>query len=689
MNRSYYKGIFMKAMLLFFVAAVSINGSLFAQIETPNISHSMSEGILAFPGAEGFGRFTTGGRGGVVYEVTNLNDNGPGSLRFGVEMDGPRIIIFRLSGTIVLATDLKITKNNISIFGQTAPGDGIALSGRSTVIDADNVIIQHVRFRPGDIGTGDLDGLDALWGRENKDIIIDHVSLSWSVDETGSFYDNQNFTLQWSILSESMYSSKHSKSEHGYGGIWGGIGATFHHNLLAHHSSRNPRFNGARYTTNPDNELVDYRNNVIYNWGNNSAYGGENGNHNMVANYYKAGPATPNSQKLYRILDAEGDGQWYIEDNFVYGYPAVTENNWVSAISDGIQAIQGVHPNDFETFRVHTPLDAPELPSFETAEEAYLNVLANAGAILPRRDTVDARVVKEVETGTATYGGIYGAGTGIIDSQEDVGGWPELLTAQVPQDTDGDGIPDEWETTNNLDPNNPDDGIAVDSTSGYAYVELYIHTLTGSGEFEPVPSSVQLLWPVKETNVSVRPDFTWLPAIFATSYDLEIRDGAGDHGTIIVDSTLTDTSMVYPEGIPALQENETYFWRVRGTNASGPGNWSGYEYFVTEMGTPIETNPGLPKQFKLEPNYPNPFNPSTVISYQLPVSSKVELMVFDMLGREVSRLVSGVQQAGSHTAEFDASGFSSGVYIYQLRAIAADGSGRDLFVRTRKMTLLK
>lgn len=633
----------------------------------------------AFPGAEGFGKYTSGGRGGEVYTVTNLEDSGPGSLRYGVELEGARTIVFSLSGTIELETDIRIRNDSISIFGQTAPGDGIAISGRSTVIDADNVIIQYIRFRPGDIGSGDLDGLDALWGRENSDVIIDHVSMSWSVDETGSFYDNENFTLQWSILSESMYNSIHSKDEHGYGGIWGGAGATFHHNLLAHHTSRNPRFNGARYTTTPETELVDFRNNVIYNWGFNSAYGGEDGNHNMVANYYKAGPATDDRD---RILDADPNngGMWYIADNYVDGYPDITADNW-----DG--GVQNLTEAEEDLIRANDPFEAPALESFETAEEAYLRVLEFAGAILPRRDTVDARIVHEVETGTTTFGGTYGSDSGIIDSQEDVGGWPELLSAPYPEDSDGDGIPDEWENDNGLDPNNAEDGKAI-AENGYSNLENYVHSIQEQGEFTPAPGTLALISPVGQSGVSVQPDFKWSTASFADSYELEVRDGAGEWADIVYEVTAGDTMYSFPED-SQLVGDETYFWRVRGKNESGTGPWTSFEFFETEMTTSAEENSVVPNEFTLIQNYPNPFNPSTNIRYGLPQGAHIEVKVYDMTGREVAQIVNGRQSAGYHTVQFDASSLASGVYIYRLTATSAETAQDIMFSITRKMTLIK
>ena len=435
-------------------------------------SKSLSQ-TLAFPGAEGYGRFTTGGRGGAVYEVTTLEDNNnSGSLRYAINQKGPRTIVFRVSGTIRLKSSLTIKNGDLTIAGQTAPGDGICIADYPVTVDADNVIIRFLRIRLGDIYKLES---DSFGGRNRKNIIIDHCSASWSIDETASFYDNQNFTMQWCIISESLYNSYHSKGAHGYGGIWGGMGATFHHNLLAHHSSRNPRFNGSRYHKQPDKEIVDFVNNVIYNWGGNSVYGGEEGNQNVRLNYYKPGPAT-NSGVVKRILNPTQDsgtntgyGKFYVADNFVFGHPDATADNW------GI-GVQGVSNTIKQQIKVDTPFPIADVTT-QSPEEAYELILKYAGAILPKRDSIDLRIIEEVRTGTAKYGKTWGGGgKGIIDSQNEVGGWPVLNTYNVPVDSDHDGMPDDWEISHGLNPNDPNDRNIVNS-DGYTNLEVYLNSL--------------------------------------------------------------------------------------------------------------------------------------------------------------------------------------------------------------------
>ena len=398
-------------------------------------AYSNTQGQLAFPTAEGYGKYTVGGRGGDVYLVTNLNDSGKGSLRAAVEAEGPRTVVFRVSGTIVLESDLRIENPKITIAGQTAPGDGITLRDRPLLINADEIIIRHIRVR---LGGESGEDADAISSRHTKNLILDHVSASWSVDETMSIYQCENLTIQWCLISESLYKSNHVKGNHGYGGIWGANPSTFHHNLLAHHSSRNPRFGSGCGN-------IDYRNNVLYNWGHQSCYGGERQNRdnpdlivnniNMVANYYKPGPATQPGEASHRIAapftrnGAADYGKWYIADNVIEGNTKVTADNW-----DG-----GVHPQGGSEFTEGLKLEQP-WPAMafnqETPEEAFASVLEHAGATLPKRDSVDLRIIDEVRNGYATYEGPTYKQTrevadtsnkvGIIDTQADVGGWPEL-----------------------------------------------------------------------------------------------------------------------------------------------------------------------------------------------------------------------------------------------------------------------
>jgi hypothetical protein len=441
----------------------------------------------AFPGAEGFGRYVTGGRGGSVKIVNNLNDSGSGSLRAAIQSSGTRTVVFRVSGIINLNSNLTITNGNITIAGQTAPGDGICLKNYPIVIDADNVIIRYIRSRLGD----EKDVVaDAASGRNQKNIIIDHCSFSWSVDEAASFYDNENFTMQWCIISESLWRSVHEKGDHGYGGIWGGKGASFHHNLLAHHTSRNPRFCGSRYSAQPDLEKIDHRNNVIYNWGGNSCYGAEGGSYNIVNNYYKAGPATGSTDD--RIIDPDPDdgsnsqpaGVWgifYVDDNYVDGYPEITADNWNGGI-------QGVPAAQIDDIRAYEPFDFPNILN-QTPENAFLSVLADAGVVCPLRDSVDARVVYEAETGTATYGGEYGSESGIIDTPSDVGGWPVLSTYDVPTDADDDGMADDWELDNGLNPGDDTDHDDY-AVNGYTNLENYINYLATRDDYVRAPAQL-------------------------------------------------------------------------------------------------------------------------------------------------------------------------------------------------------
>ncbi|AEL26629.1 pectate lyase family protein [Cyclobacterium marinum] len=439
---------------------------------------------LAFPTAEGYGKFSQGGRGGVVFEVTNLNDSGEGSLRAAVEASEPRTVVFKVSGTISLESPLRIKHPYITIAGQTAPGDGICLKKNPLIIEADHVIIRYLRVR---LGNESGEDTDAVSSRYTKHIILDHISASWSVDETMSIYHCDSITVQWSIISESMYNSNHVKGAHGFGGIWGSNYGTYHHNLIASHGSRNPRMaSGSGYT--------DYRNNVIYNWGYNSCYGGENqqvGNpkfsfskFNIVANYYKPGPATIPGEVSYRIANpsmrkkTSDFGKWYIADNVIEGNNKVTADNW----DGGVQPQGGAQNLQF----VKMEASWPSMPIHQhTAEKAYEAVLENAGATLPKRDPVDKRIIKEAKEGQASFEGESykknknladkSKKSGIIDSQKDVGGWPNLISAPAPEDKDHDGMPDDWEKKNGLDPSNAADRNNL--ADGYTMLEKYLNSI--------------------------------------------------------------------------------------------------------------------------------------------------------------------------------------------------------------------
>ena len=391
------------------------------------------------------------------------------------------MVVFRVSGNIELESPIKIENPYITIAGQTAPGDGITLKNYPLSIDADHVIVRYIRVRPGDVSGNDY---DAVSSRYKKHIILDHVSASWSIDETMSVYHGDSITVQWSVISESLFGSNHAKGSHGFGGIWGSNHSTYHHNLLTHHSSRNPRMaSGSGFT--------DYRNNVIYNWGYNSLYGGEKqqvGNDklnfsefNIVANYYKPGPATEPGEVSYRIASPsfrnENDyGKWYLADNVVVGNAKVSADNWDGGVQTEI---------DLEKIKLDKPWPSMTVNQ-QTAAEAYVTVLNNAGAMLPKRDAVDSRIIEEVRGGYATYEGESykkkhkvadpNKVSGIIDTQNDVGGWPKLKSKRAPKDNDHDGMPDNWEDENNLDKEDPADRNTV-APDGYTMLEKYLNSI--------------------------------------------------------------------------------------------------------------------------------------------------------------------------------------------------------------------
>ena len=437
---------------------------------------------IAFPGAEGFGKHATGGRGGKVVAVTNLNDRGEGSFRYALEQypGEPLTVIFRVSGIIELESNIVIKRSNLTIAGQTAPGDGICLKNYSFIVNGasakgnhGNIIIRFIRSRPGGTDKKGLYGFDM----ENcHDVIVDHCSFSWANEECAAMYDTKNTSVQWCIVSEGLYNAGHMKGNRSYGGVWGGQYASYHHNLIAHLNNRAVRFNGAR--AHDTIALVDYRNNVIYNWGNtNACYGGEVNiaggvsQVNIVNNYYKPGPAAPAELKFahasFQKENSKGTGQWYLKGNIMEGDNSLTKKNF-----RGLDLAEAGNPKNAEAgapFAVSSPL--PD----QSAKEAYEDVLKFAGAILPKRDKVDDRIVNETKNGTASGKGVFGK-PGIIDLPIVVGGWPEYRSMPPPTDTDNDGMPDEWEKKNGLNPADGNDRNNTDA-KGYTMLENYLNEM--------------------------------------------------------------------------------------------------------------------------------------------------------------------------------------------------------------------
>lgn len=499
--------------------------------------------VPAFPGAEGHGRYVTGGRGGEIIHVTNLNDSGPGSLREALKSTKPKTIVFDVSGYIDLRSQLNVSSNT-TIAGQTAPEGGITLRYFTLYFgNCDNVIVRFIRSRRSQVKDVN-DGADATWGRNHKGIILDHCSFSWSIDEVASFYDNRDFTMQWCNVTEGLANPGHTKGAHSYGGIWGGKNASFHHNFIAHVQNRAPRFNGARYawdgydktlySSTVDAERVDFRNCVMYNWGTGSAcYGGPGGGYiNIVNNYYKAGPGTKNKTTVTQVTVATS-GNADKKHPELYGYSSryFINGNYVTAASSpdnydwkGVKYDGGLLSKDNEKYIkdaahlfgdkveytnigtvdcVRLNLDSqidPGIVTTHKATVAYAKLLENSGASL-YRDAADIRYAEEARTGTVTFNGdvayvdkngkVYATSNtkGILDFINDPAGEENPKTASFPTlpsnvrpdgfDSDGDGIPDAWETANGLNPDDASDGklFTLDSKGWYDNFEVYLSSL--------------------------------------------------------------------------------------------------------------------------------------------------------------------------------------------------------------------
>ena len=530
---------------------------------------AMADNVPAFPGAEGHGRYVTGGRKSdgttTVVHVTNLNDTGTGSFRAAVTGGSYRTVVFDVAGVIALRSDLKFN-DNITILGQTAPYPGITVR-YYTVRPGANNIVRFIRLRRGE--EKDInEGADASWQRNKTGIILDHCSFSWSIDEVASYYDNNNFTMQWCTIAESLVNAGHGKGAHGYGGIWGGKLASFHHNLIAHVANRAPRFNGARYdwtgyTSNKlysqyqwqnavQSENVDFRNCVVYNCSN-GCYGGPGGGYvNMVNNYYKTGPAgTTSSVTTVSIANSTSskDNKKYWDMTSRYYINGNRMNNsenydWTNVSYDtGVVTHNGLKytkdPNHYYGENLEytsingvdclpIKLDSPMAPIGEitthVAATAFDKVLAYAGASL-HRDEVDARYMREAHDGTATYTGSVTKKKGLIDRVSDANGYTEetFPTGQHPADydSDGDGIPDAWELANGLDPEDKSDGnkYTVDSKGWYTNLEVYANSLVEDimkGGNADAESTVDEYYPACKTPTAVQSLRT--TAIIATEY---------------------------------------------------------------------------------------------------------------------------------------------------------------------------
>jgi hypothetical protein len=459
--------------------------------------------IPAFPGAEGGGKFSFGGRGGKVLVVTNLNDDGPGSFRWAVEQGGARIVVFNVAGIIRIKTPVIIRAPYITIAGQSAPGDGVCIAGESVWINTHDVIIRYMRFRRGETWVGRRD--DAIGGNPIGNIMIDHVSATWGLDENMSMYRHMyndstgtaeqklgtvNITIQNSIFGECLDTWNHA-----FGSTLGGENCTFMRNLWANNAGRNPSIGW--------NGIFNFVNNVVFNWVHRSVDGGDyRAQYNIINNYFQPGPATPKNNVGHRILKPESGrsklkqkyyGRAYVNGNIMEGYPEITKDNW----KGGVQVEEMRDAGEYEDFiKWSKPLPMPAITIMEAAD-AKKYVLANAGATLPRRDPVDTRIIEQVRTGKITYDPnvklpstqfehrrlpIDSYKIGIITDPVQVGGYPEYKGTAY-KDSDNDGMPDDWEKKNGLNPNNPADASqTAKDKNGYTNIEEYLSSVAGDGK---------------------------------------------------------------------------------------------------------------------------------------------------------------------------------------------------------------
>ncbi|HEU4903344.1 MAG TPA: polysaccharide lyase, partial [Flavisolibacter sp.] len=467
--------------------------------------------IAAFPGAEGGGKYSFGGRGGRVFVVSNLNDDGPGSLRWACEQGGARTVVFNVAGIIRLKSPLIIRAPYITIAGQSAPGDGVCVAGETVWVNTHDVVIRYMRFRRGETNVGRRD--DAIGGNPIGNIIIDHVSASWGLDENMSMYRHMyndstgkiedkfgtvNITIQNSIFSESLDTWNHA-----FGSTLGGENCSFMRNLWADNTGRNPSVGW--------NGIFNFVNNVVFNWVHRSMDGGDyRAQFNIINNYFKPGPATPkNSPVGHRILKPEAGrsklkylvfGRSYVNGNIMDGYPEITKDNWAG----GVQVEEFPNTDKYTDYmKVNKPLPMPQL-TILPAKGAYDYVLANVGATLPKRDAVDQRITEQVRTGKISYANnvklpetqfkhrrlpIDSYKIGIITDPSQVGGYPEYKGTPY-KDSDNDGMPDTWEAKNGLNPKDASDAAKDKDKNGYTNIEDYLNSLVNVKNVVPVATTV-------------------------------------------------------------------------------------------------------------------------------------------------------------------------------------------------------
>ena len=579
--------------------------------------------LPAFPNAEGFGKYAKGGRGGKVVEVTNLADSGVGSFRWSFTQypNDPITIVFKVSGLIDLQSALKVNRSNFTVAGQTAPGDGICLKGNSFLVNGaraissggnhGNIIVRYIRSRPGSTLSTGIYGFDM----ENcHDVIIDHCSFSWANEECAALYDTKNTTVQWCIMSEGLYNAGHAKGVRSYCGVWGGQNASYHHNLIAHQNSRTVRFDGAR--AHDTAALVDYRNNVIYNWVSSSAcYGGEveipNGfaHTNIVNNFYKPGPATATTLKFVRPdnpATSVGIARWHVKGNIMNGDANKTANNWLGVDFANIPLASRDSAKCDTAFYIQDSLP------IQSAQNAYDSVLAYVGAIYPARDSTDRRIVNETKTGTATGLGSLNK-LGIIDLPSAVGGWNVYNTFNVPLDTDHDGMPDFWETIKGLDPTNPDDRNNT-LPNGYTRLEEYLNSIPIANPLQmrflnftaqKIHNANKLFWTIENSFEHVR--FVVEKSMDAVKFSSK--------------TTINSLQQNEYSFIDIEQNNKTIFYRIKVISSNGT-------YFYSPI-----ISVGKNKKNELVKVYPNPLRASSWLSIEANAVDKIHLSICDINGK--------------------------------------------------------